>query len=178
MHTRGKTNALIWLLFAFSTISFAQTTAFNFQGRLNDGSNPANGHYDLQFKLFDQIIGGIQVGATLNKPDLVLINGVFSTTLDFGGTGFTGADRFVEISVRPAGSPNAYVVLGGRQQILSVPFSIRAINAVNADSATTAAVATNAQNSFSCKSGRRVRRKSWCGRIHFGWRKRASAKLV
>ncbi len=29
----------------------AQGNAFSFQGRLNDGSNPANGSYDLQFRL-------------------------------------------------------------------------------------------------------------------------------
>lgn len=42
-------------LIFLSAAVFAQTTAFNFQGRLNDGANPANGRYGLQFKLFDSI---------------------------------------------------------------------------------------------------------------------------
>ncbi len=117
----------ITLLFVFCTeIANAQTTAFNFQGRLNDGSSPANGRYDLQFKLFDSLLGGSKVGPTVEKPNAILINGVFSTPLDFGSTAFPGADRFIEISVRPAGSPNAFVILGGRQQVLAVPFAVNA----------------------------------------------------
>jgi hypothetical protein len=112
----------------------AQITAFNFQGRLNDGTSSANGPYDFQFKLFDAIVGGSQVGPTLTRPDLLLINGVFSTSLDFGLSPFTGGDRFIEISVRPVGSPNPRVILGARQQMLSVPYAVRATNASNADS--------------------------------------------
>lgn len=129
--------------------AFSQTTAFNFQGRLNDGTSPANGRYDLQFKLFDAITGGSQVGPTVDKSNTMLVNGVFSTALDFGAAAFNGADRFVEISVRPNGSPNTYVVLGARQQILSVPFSVRAANATQAGFASTAANATTAQDSIS-----------------------------
>lgn len=48
-----KIRFLFLFLFGFIGTAWAQTTAFNFQGRLNDGANPANGRYDLQFKLFD-----------------------------------------------------------------------------------------------------------------------------
>jgi len=120
---------MVLLLVLSSGSALAQTTAFNFQGRLNDGTSPANGRYDLQFKLFDAITGGNQVAATVDKPNTMLVNGVFSTPLDFGVAAFSGGDRFIEISVRPNGSANAHVVLGGRQQILSVPFAVRALNA-------------------------------------------------
>lgn len=122
----------------------AQTTAFNFQGRLNDGTSPANGRYDLQFKLFPAITGGSQVGSTVDRPNLLLVNGVFSTTLDFGASAITSGDRFVEISVRPNGSPNAHFILGARQQIMSVPFAVRSANATQADNATNAQNADNA----------------------------------
>lgn len=127
----GRFTAILLSLF-FLTATFAQTTAFNFQGRLNDGSTAANGSYDLQFKLFDAIVGGNQVGSTVDRPNLQVINGVFSTTLDFGAAAFGGGDRFLEILVRPFNSPNPYVILGARQQILSVPMAIRAVNATNA----------------------------------------------
>lgn len=141
------TVALAALLSASVT---AQTSAFNFQGRLNDGSTAANGQFDLQFKLFSLISGGTQVGSTINRPGLTLINGVFSTTLDFGSAAFGGSNRFLEISVRPTGSSNAHVVLGARQQILAVPFAVRSISAAQADNATIAEFAVgagNAQNS-------------------------------
>ena len=33
----------------------AQGTAFTYQGRLNDGANPANGDYDLRFAIYDAL---------------------------------------------------------------------------------------------------------------------------
>src|SRR5262245_27773822 len=128
------------------TNGIAQTTAFNFQGRLNDGSPAANGQYDFQFRLYDAIAGGNQVGPIVNRPNLTLINGVFSTTLNFGAASFDSGSRFLEIWVKPSSIPNGYVVLGSRQQILSVPFSIRATSAADADNATNAQNAVNAQN--------------------------------
>lgn len=124
----------------------AQTTAFNFQGRLNNGGAAANGNYDLRFKLFDAITGGTDLGSIdrLNSP---VINGVFGTVLDFGPLAFQSVgNRFIEISVRPAGSPNAFVILGSRQQILSVPFAFRSVSATNAENAATATTAQNANS--------------------------------
>lgn len=140
---------LSFCLLCFSAAINAQTTAFNFQGRLNDGANPANGNYDLRFKLFDAIVGGTELGS-IDRPNLQLINGVFSTALDFGPLAFQNSgDRFLEIAVRPAGSPNAYIVLGARQQLLSVPFAVRATNSTSAVNAANATNATTAQNSLS-----------------------------
>ena len=147
-----QVSLIVALICALSGFTMAQTTAFNFQGRLNDGSNPANGRYDLQFKLFDQIAGGNQIGAIVSKPNLMLINGVFSTQLDFGAAAFAGGDRFLEIQVRPAGSANAYVILGARQQILSVPYSVKSFNASNADNATNAQNAVDAQNATNAQN--------------------------
>ena len=130
--------------------AMAQTTAFNFQGRLNDGNAPANGKYDLQFKLFDAPAGGNQTGSTVAKSGLTLVNGVFSTPLDFGAAAFDGGNRFIEIGLRQSvtgnTTPNAFVILGPRQQILSVPYTIRSLNSSNADNATNAANAVNATN--------------------------------
>lgn len=145
--------AAVILFIAFlTTISSAQTTGFNFQGRLNDGSNPANGRYDLQFLLYDALVGGNQVGAIVSKPNTVLINGVFSTQLDFGSAAFSGGNRFLEIQVRPAGSPNAHVILGARQQIASVPYAVKSLNATNADNATNAQNAVNATNATNAQN--------------------------
>ncbi len=148
MTIRNIKNSIIFLFLVVLVVQ-AQTTAFNFQGRLNDGANSANGNYDLRFKLFDAIVGGTELGL-VERPNLQLINGVFSTSLDFGPLAFQNVgDRFLEIAVRPAGSPNPHVVLGARQQLLSVPFAVRAINSTNSVNATNATSATTAQNSLS-----------------------------
>jgi len=47
--------------------ALAQTTAFTYQGRLNDGVNPANGKYDLTFALFSVVSGAGQVGSILTN---------------------------------------------------------------------------------------------------------------
>ncbi|NOT61561.1 MAG: hypothetical protein HOP19_15195 [Acidobacteria bacterium] len=107
----------------------AQTTGFTYQGKLTDAGNPANGSYDLQFKLFDTLAGGAQQGATLVRPSVAASAGVFTVTLDFGANVFGGADRYLEIGVRPAGSGSGYTLLAPRQPITSAPYAIQTLNA-------------------------------------------------
>ena len=134
------------LMLLISLATFGQGNGFNFQGRLNDGTNPANGRYDLQFRLYDAITGGNQIGAVFSQPNTTLTNGVFSVTLDFGGAAFNSPNSiFIEIAIRPSGSPNAYTILGPRQQLTVVPFAVRSANATNADNA---AHAVNADTAF------------------------------
>ena len=136
------------LILLVATAAMAQGNGFNFQGRLNDGANPANGRYDLQFRLYDAIAGGNQIGPIVSN-NTVLINGVFSVTLDFGGAAFNTRNAiFIEIAIRPNGSPNAYTILGPRQQLTVVPFAVRATNATNAETATNAGNAQTAFNAF------------------------------
>ncbi len=138
---------IITLTIILPVFAAAQGNAFNFQGRLNDGTNPANGGYDLQFSLFNAIKGGTQIGATIARPNTALINGVFSVNLDFGATAFNNPNAvFIEIAVKPSGSPNAFTTLGPRQQLTVVPFAVRANNATNADNSTNAINAVNSQN--------------------------------
>jgi len=110
---------------------WAQTTAFTYQGQLTDAGNPANGNYDLQFKLFDTptVATGAQQGATLVRNPTAVSAGVFTVTLDFGANPFGGQDRYLEIGVRPAGGANAYTVLAARQPITSSPYAIQTLNA-------------------------------------------------
>jgi hypothetical protein len=146
-----KGTFMIFALVVMTAImTFAQGTGFNFQGRLNDGTTTANGRYDLQFRLYDAIAGGNQIGVVAGRPNTTLVNGVFSVTLDFGSTAFNNPNSiFIEIGVRPNASPNAYTILGPRQQLTVVPFAVRAANATNAD---TAALATNAQNAVNANN--------------------------
>ena len=118
----------------FSSVVYGQGNAFSFQGKLNDGTNPANGRYDLEFKLFDAVAGGTQIGPTVARPNTILINGVFSVVLDFGAQAFQNPNSiYIEIAVKPFGSPNAFTILGPRQQLTVVPFASRAQNSTNAD---------------------------------------------
>ncbi len=119
---------LLTLVVFVAPAATAQTTGFTYQGKLTDAGNPANGNYDLQFKLFDALAGGAQQGGTLVRTPVAASGGSFTVTLDFGAAVFTGADRFLEIGVRPAGSGNAYTTLSPRQPITPTPYAIRSMN--------------------------------------------------
>jgi hypothetical protein len=108
----------------------AQTTAFTFQGTLKAAGSPADGPYDMQFKLYDsQLVGaGLQKGMTELFDPVGVAAGVFSVTLDFGAGVFDGAPRFLEIGVRPSGSASPYTLLSPRSPITSAPYAIQTLN--------------------------------------------------
>ena len=97
--------SFVLLLFGI-TQAMAQTTAFTYQGKLTDGGSAPNGNYDLTFQLFDTstVGSGAQLGATLNLNSVPVSSGVFTVQLDFGAcpSCFNGANRFLEIAVRPS----------------------------------------------------------------------------
>jgi len=121
-----------WAVLLISAISAAaQTTAFNYQGKLTDTGVP-QATYQMQFRLFDAVSGGSQIGSTINNASVAVTDGVFSVKLDFGTNAFSGADRFLEIGVRRS-SNDGYTILNPRQQIASSPYSIRTLSAQQAD---------------------------------------------
>src|SRR4051794_21009010 len=93
--------AILGLVFSLYP-SHAQSTAFTYQGRLQEGAAPANGSYDLRFALFDAMVSGTQQGSARTNSATALSNGLFTVTLDFGNQ-FPGADRWLEIAVRTNG---------------------------------------------------------------------------
>jgi hypothetical protein len=137
----GSRRLVLWfsvLLLATSPAA-AQSTAFTYQGKLNDSGAPASGSYDLQFKLFDAADSGNQVGPSINKLAVATAGGLFVVELDFGAGAFSGAPRFLEIGVRPAGSTGGFQQLLPRQAITGTPYSQRSLSTANADQAANAA---------------------------------------
>jgi hypothetical protein len=113
-------------------IGFAQGTAFTYQGKLTDGANPANGSYDFQFALFDSLSAGTQIGSPLTRSAVAVNGGIFTVELDYGVSAFPAANRFLLISVRPAGG-GSFTALAPRQKISSTPYAIRTLSAGTAD---------------------------------------------
>jgi hypothetical protein len=122
--------ALAMLNPQFSTI-FAQSTAFNYQGYLNDGGNPASGIYDVRFTVYDSTNspGNILAGPITNSGT-TMSNGLFSVTLDFGADVFTGPGRWLQLDVRTNCSV-MFTTLAPRQQILPTPYAVMAGSASN-----------------------------------------------
>src|SRR5262245_29107869 len=98
-------------------------TAFTYQGRLTDAGTPASGTFDLQFTLFDAAASGSQVGPLVTRDDVVVTNGLFTVSLDFGVV-FAGSKRWVAIAVRPGASTGAYTPLTPRQELTPSPNAV------------------------------------------------------
>ncbi len=99
-------------------------TAFTYQGRLVNGGSPANASFDLEFRLFDAPSAGSPVGSPVDVPSVAVVSGLFTVSLDFGFSPFAGEMRWLEIGVKPAGSPNPYVTLTPRQVLTPAPYSV------------------------------------------------------
>ena len=136
---------LIICISAVSSIR-AQTSAFTYQGKLNDGGNPANTAYDMRFSLFDAVSAGNQIGSTITNAAVQVTGGIFTVQVDFGAAALPGTDRWIEIGIRLAGSPNGFTLLSPRQPLTSAPYSVKSLSAENATNATNAANASNATN--------------------------------
>ena len=134
MKTKLKLLATLLLL---STINYqlstakAQGTAFTYQGRLNSGTNPANGTYDFVFAIYGSPTGTIDGFANQTNSATPVSNGLFTVTLNLGQPGiFTGPDRWLEIQVR-TNSNGAYTTLAPRQLLTPTPYAIYANTASN-----------------------------------------------
>jgi hypothetical protein len=114
-------------------------TAFTYQGSLNDGGSPADGLYDLEFKLYSKP-WGIQEGNTIDINDLDVIEGQFAIELDFGSDPsiFGGDARWLQVGVRPGDSndPCEYTILEPRVELTPIPYAIYAQEAAYAQGAT------------------------------------------
>lgn len=110
---------------ACSTVE-AQGTAFTYQGRLDSGTNPADGNYDLTFALFNASSNGTQVGSTLTNFDVSVSNGLFIVTEDFGAV-YDGTAYWLQIGVRTTNG-GAFTLLSPLQELTPAPYAVTAEN--------------------------------------------------
>jgi len=120
---------------ALTPVALAQpvSTAFTYQGDLQNDGAPADGAYDLRFRLFDAAAGGSQVGSTLCVDNVQVVDGKFTALLDFGAQ-FGGQQRFLDIQVRAdtgqnCGVTTGYTLLSPRQSLTATPYATFAPNA-------------------------------------------------
>src|SRR5882762_9150540 len=107
-------------------------TAFTYQGRLNDHDAPASGLYTFRFRLV-QTSNGQPQGPVLTNAAVVVSNGLFTTTLDFGS--YFGSREFaLEIGVISNGVNAPFMILEPSSVIRPTPLAIAANHAAIADS--------------------------------------------
>ena len=104
--------------------------AFTYQGYLTDGGGPADGSYDLVFRLYDDESSGDQVGPAIAVNDLSVRGGQFTVELDFepgAEAVFDGTALWLEIGIRPGEDNSApYATLEPRQSLSPTPHAVYA----------------------------------------------------
>jgi hypothetical protein len=145
-----------WWLFSLALLAIpgaalSQGTAFTYQGRLSDNGQPASRAYDLRFALYDSTnLPGTLVAGPVTNSGVVVSNGLFTVTLDFGPGVFTGPARWLDLAVRTNGG--SFVALSPRQALTASPYAVTAGSVVPGGLAAgtygNAVAFTSAGNSF------------------------------
>jgi len=122
------------LLVLLSTLNpqlstWAQGTAFTYQGRLNSGGNPASGSYDFRFRLAADPAGNNYVGSPVLTNALPVADGLFTVALDFGAV-FSGSNYWLEVDVKSNGVAG-YTTLLPLQSLTPAPYAEFAAGASN-----------------------------------------------
>ncbi|MCA9726610.1 MAG: hypothetical protein KC729_02940 [Candidatus Eisenbacteria bacterium] len=140
LHRLARTAGVALLLILSAAPGFAQGTAFTYQGQLQQDGSPAQGPYDLLFRLFDSQTDGSQLGSSTCADGIPVSAGTFTVTLDFGQQFAAPTTRYLEISVRAhsgtgCGDPTGFVPLNPRQPITPTPVALHAQSAFALDAA-------------------------------------------
>ncbi len=105
-------------------------TSYTYQGQLTRLGGPVNNSADFRVTLWDAESAGTQVGDVegLRFDDVLVVDGIFTLTLDMGATAFTTDARWLEVSVRVPHDPSdsrPFVTLDPRQRITASPFALQ-----------------------------------------------------
>ena len=126
MNTFLKLHLSVAAFLGAASLAYSQTTAFTYNGRLNNAGAPVSGAHDMRFAVYDAAgAAGNLVAGPLSVNAVEVTNGLFTARIDFGAAAFTGDPRWLEISVRPAGN-GTFTTLNPRQELTSSPYAIRA----------------------------------------------------
>ncbi len=96
------------------------STAFTYQGQLQQANANFSGTANLAFRLYDVPTGGDMIGSENEFINHTISDGLFKVTLDFGAGAFTEEPRWLEVRVN--GAP-----LVPRQAITPAPMAIRSL---------------------------------------------------
>jgi hypothetical protein len=131
LNTRQNALIVCISLWVFAALFFVETlraqgTAFTYQGQLNYGS-PASGTYKLTFSLFATNVGGAAIAGPVTNGPVVVSNGLFTVTMDFGASVWNGQTNWLQMGVETNGAAT-FTPLTPRQQLTPTPYAITAGN--------------------------------------------------
>jgi hypothetical protein len=118
----------------------APGTAFAYQGYFTDSGKPADGLYDLSFRLlgdqYEVVAGGgpmwsntdfLRPAAGWTVEDVMVQDGQFQVDIDFGpAVVYDGSVRFLEVAVRAGASAGEFRILVPPHRLVPVPKALHA----------------------------------------------------
>lgn len=99
-------------------------TGFTYQGYIEKNGLPANGTFDFEFFLYDDVSTGSQIGSVVSLSGVSVNEGLITVVLDFGDV-FDGTALWLEIHVQGPGD-SGFTTLVPRQPITPTPYAINA----------------------------------------------------
>src|SRR5262249_8503674 len=94
---------LLGLLAGMAAGAAAVCSAFIYQGQLSSNGVPVAGFYDFRFRLAVDPLASSYVGSSISTNGVLVTNGMFTATIDFGAGIFSGSNFWLEIAVRTNG---------------------------------------------------------------------------
>ncbi len=123
MRSRFLPALFLFIALCIGSPAFAQLgTAFTYQGSLEVSGQPYTGAADFVFEMWTAPTGGTSLNATATSG-IQVRQGVFTAQVDYGTSYFSGAPRYLAISVRAPSGIGSYVPLAGRQAITPAPYA-------------------------------------------------------
>jgi len=111
--------AMLGTAVVISTPAHAQSaTTFTYQGHLTESGTPADGLYEFEVRLLNDLEAQIGIAET---SIATVTEGIFAMDLDYGPAAFDGNQRFLEISVRSVMAGGAFTTLSPNHPITSTP---------------------------------------------------------
>ena len=104
----------------------ALDSTFSYQGQLKSGLNLVEVNSDFRFTVWDSSAGGVQIAGPVTRSNVLVRDGVFSVSLDFGTAPFNGENRFLQIEVRSPAGVGAFTTLTPRQKMQATPYALQA----------------------------------------------------
>jgi hypothetical protein len=102
-------------------------TAFTYQGQLRKDGEPVNRTCDFEFRLYDAVSLGNQIGIAQTES-ITVANGLFTVNLDFGDV-FTGTARWLGVKVMCVQLGDTQYADLGRQELTATPYALYALGA-------------------------------------------------
>jgi len=97
--------------------------SITYQGSLSQNGSVVDTPRDFRFRLYDAASGGTLI-VTVQKFNVDVVSGVFSTDIDFGSAPWTANEQlWIEIEAGPADGSQSYEIIG-RQKLAATPYSL------------------------------------------------------